>query len=92
MELALGTARHKPHVYRLLLDIDPPADVLRRCFLTCCKAALAPKASADSAAIETSAVGAPVVGMVADERRGVEVRANSSGGVPEGKTLRSSAK
>lgn len=50
--------------------------------LTCRKAALASNASADSVAIETSAVGVPVVGMAAGERRGVDVRENSSGGVP----------
>lgn len=50
--------------------------------LTCRKAALASNASADSVAMETSAVGVPEVGMAAGERRGVEVRENSSGGVP----------
>ena len=50
--------------------------------LTCRKAALASSASADSAAMEMSAVGVPVVGVAAGERRGVEVRENSSGGVP----------
>lgn len=50
--------------------------------LTCRKAALASNASADSVAIETSAVGVPVVGTAAGERRGVDVRENSSGGVP----------
>lgn len=55
--------------------------------LTCRKAALASSASADSVAMETRAVGVPVVGMAAGERRGVEVRENSSGGVPFRKTL-----
>lgn len=53
-----------------------------RRWLTCLKAALASKASADSVAMETSAVGVPAVGMAAGERRGVEVRENSSGGGP----------
>lgn len=51
--------------------------------LTCLKAALASTASDVSVAIETSAVGVPAVGMAAGERRGVEVRENSSGGAPE---------
>lgn len=50
--------------------------------LTWRKAALASSASADSAAMETSAVGVPAVGVAAGERRGLEVRENSSGGVP----------
>lgn len=50
--------------------------------LTCLKAALASNASADSVAMETRAVGAPVVGVVAGERRGVEVREISSGDAP----------
>lgn len=49
---------------------------------TCRKAALASNASADSVAIETSAVGVPAAGIAAGERRGVEVSENSSGGVP----------
>jgi len=57
--------------------------------LTCRKAALASNASADSAAMETRAVGVPVVGVAAGERRGVEVRENSSGGVPWDQTTRS---
>lgn len=50
--------------------------------LTCLSAALASTASADSVAIDTRAVGVPVVGVVAGERRGVEVKENSSGGGP----------
>ena len=46
------------------------------------KAALASSTSADSVAMETSAVGVPVVGVGAGERRGVEVREKSSGVVP----------
>lgn len=48
---------------------------------TCRIAALASNASAESVAIETRAVGVPVAGMAAGERRGVDV-INSSGGVP----------
>lgn len=65
---------------------------LTRTTLTCLKAALASTASAVSVAIETSAVGVPAVGMAAGERRGVEVRENSSGGAPERKMHRSSPK
>lgn len=50
--------------------------------LTCRKAAFASIASAESEAMETSAVGVPVVGVAAGERRGVEVSENSSGDVP----------
>lgn len=51
--------------------------------LTCRKAALASRASAESVAMETRAVGVPAVGVVAGERLGVEVIAlKSSGGVP----------
>lgn len=50
--------------------------------LTCRKAALASNASADSAAMETRVVGVPAVGVAAGDRRGVEVRENSSAGIP----------
>lgn len=52
------------------------------CFLTCCKAALASKASEDSFPMDTREVGVPAVGMAAGEHRGVEVRVNSSGCAP----------
>ena len=60
--------------------------------LTCRKAALASNASVDSVAMETSAVGVPAAGMDEGERRGVEVRENSSGGAPSAKTLGRSVK
>lgn len=49
---------------------------------TCLRAALASSASAESVAMETSAVGVPVAGMAAGRRRGVEVKESSSGGAP----------
>lgn len=50
--------------------------------VTCRKAALASSASADSAAMETRAAEVPLVGVAACDRRGVEVRENSSAGTP----------
>lgn len=50
--------------------------------VTCRNAAFASSASADSV-MATSAVGVPAVGVVAGERRGVDVRENSSVGVPK---------
>lgn len=64
------------------MDISQFECCLANVALTCLKAALASNASADSVAMETSAVGVPAVGMAAGERRGVDVRENSSGGVP----------
>lgn len=51
-------------------------------YVTCCKAALASNASVGSLTIDTSAVGVPWVETAAGERRGVDVRENSSDGAP----------
>lgn len=48
---------------------------------------MASTASVDSVPMETSAVGVPVVGVAAGERRGVDVIENSSGGVPKGQII-----
>lgn len=50
--------------------------------LTCLRAAFASRASAESVAMETSAVGVEAAGIAVGGRRGVPVRESSSGGVP----------
>lgn len=56
--------------------------VLTQDTFTCLRAAFASRASAESVAMETSAVGVPAAGIAAGGRRGVEVRESSSGGAP----------
>lgn len=52
--------------------------------LTCFRAALASTVSVDSTAVATRLVGVAALGVAAGERRGVEVRENSSNEAPRG--------